>query len=230
MRQNSQQFWAQAWARHFDSYVRNWGRQAYYLRFILAPHERRLLELGAGSFRDTVRLNQWGYDCLGTDFSEEAVALARHRFSEYAHCIQAMDATKLNVDDQSVDVSFHNGFFVLFDEDAMIGRILSEQVRVTRRRVVCTVHNALNRRQVERFCELKRTDRLYDVRFFAPDEIRALLAPYCRRVELYPFGNRILDRSIKYASRVAPLRWMYRRLARRDIRDADRIMAVGYLN
>ncbi|MEX0642670.1 MAG: class I SAM-dependent methyltransferase [Pirellulales bacterium] len=230
MPQNSQQFWAQTWSRHFDDYARNWGRQAYYLRFILHPDERQLLELGAGSFRDTVRLNQWGYDCLGTDFSDEAVARARRRYSDYAHCIHAMDATRLDVGDHSVDLSFHNGFFVLFDDDALIGRILAEQARVSRRRIVCTVHNALNRQQVERFRQLKQTDNLYDVRFFEPDEIRALLAPYCRHVKLFPFGHRLLDRSIRYLNRIAPLDWMYQRIRARDIEQAERIMAVGYLN
>jgi hypothetical protein len=92
------------------------------------------------------------------------------------------------------------------------------------------VHNALDRKQVDLFRELRKSDSLYDIRFFEPDEIRRVMERHCARVELYPFGNRLLDRSIKYLNRVAPLKQMYRRLSTRDIRESERIMAVGYLN
>jgi hypothetical protein len=227
MLKNSEQFWARAWSRHFDSYTQHHGRQASYLRFILRPHERQLLEIGAGSFRDTVQLNEWGYDCIGSDFSSEAVEWARQRYPEHADKIEWMDATALPLPDGAVDVSFHNGFFVLFDDNETIETLIREQVRVTRSRIICTVHNALDSRQVERFRKLRETDDLYDIRFFNPDEIRGLLEPFCRDVVLMPFGNRLLDRLIQYSPSTRPLKPIYRGLCGKNVAQAQRIMAVG---
>jgi ubiquinone/menaquinone biosynthesis C-methylase UbiE len=225
---DTKEFWQSAWQRHHRSYLRTIGFQAYYLSFILKPNERKLLELGAGSFRDTARLNEWGYDCTGTDFSEESVQLAQQTFPHWASKIQVQDASNLQFPDGAFDVTFHNGFWVLFQEDAFLDQLLKEQVRVSRSRVVCTVHNALNQRQRAVFAEKAREDELYDIRFFEPDEMRRLLQPHCREVRIYPYSVLHFNRLMKLIKHRALLKVVYlatHRLWR--IQHWERLMVVG---
>lgn len=225
---NTKEFWQSAWQRHHRAYLRTVGFQAYYLSFILKPHERRLLELGAGSFRDTARLNEWGYDCTGTDFSEESVQLAQQAFPRWASKIQMQDAAHLSFENQAFDVTFHNGFWVLFQEDEFLDQLLKEQVRVSKSRVVCTVHNALNQRQRVVFAEKAREDPLYDIRFFEPDEMRQLLQPHCREVRIYPYSVLHFNRLMKLIKQRALLKVVYlttHRLWR--IQNWERLMVVG---
>lgn len=226
---NTKDFWTSAWSRHYDTYYSAVPRQAYYLDFVLDGADRRLLEIGAGSFRDSVRLNEWGYDCTGTDFSDEAATRAKAGYPQFAEKLHAMDASALEFEDNAFDVSFHNGFFVLFEDDAVIQSFLQEQLRVTKRKVICTVHNALNTQRVEKFRELSESDSLYDIRFFTPDEIKAVLEPHCTKVELFPFGVRTMDRLIRRVPWKSPLKYIYKGLPKSDFSDCERVMAVGHL-
>jgi len=225
---NTKEFWQSAWRRHHQAYLRSLGFQAYYLSFILKPNERKLLELGAGSFRDTARLNEWGYDCFGTDFSEESVLLARQTFPRWANRIEVQDAAHLPYPDDNFDLTFHNGFWVLFREDEFLDTLLKEQVRVSRSRVVCTVHNALNTRQRTVFAEKARSDSLYDIRFFEPDEMERLLKPYCRNVRVYPYSVLHFNRLMKLIKQRALLKVVYLSTYRLwRIQNWERLMVVG---
>jgi hypothetical protein len=226
---NTQHFWTNAWSRHYENYAGTVSRQAYYLDFILRPADRTLLEIGAGSFRDTVQLNEWGYTCTGTDFSTEAVQLAKEKYSAWADQIHAMDASALDFPDKSFDVSFHNGFFVLFADNEVIDGFVREQVRVTKKRVICTVHNALNARLAQTFSHKSNSDSLYDIRFFRPDELHEILQPHCKKVEVLPFGQRTMDRCIRHLGWRGPLKHAYRATCRFGFRQAERLMAIGDL-
>lgn len=226
----SAHWWSQAWHTYQGKYVRSPAFQAYYLYFALPRGAKRLLELGAGSFKCTAQLCRWGYDCLGSDFAEDAVALAKQTYPEYAGRFSVMDATHLPLDDHSVDVCFHSGLFACFDEDDLIQRVLSEQVRVSRLAIICIVHNARNEQMVQLFRQRASQDPLYDIRFFEPEEMVALMQPFCRTVRLYPYGTLMCNRLIKYWRERHSLR-LYYHLARRlwRLEQVERLMMVGFL-
>lgn len=223
-------WWSAAWRKHHDRYVSHPSYQSYYLSFILPRGTKYLLELGAGSFRDTATLNKWRYVCIGSDFSPEAVVLAQHTYPEWAHRFLVANATALPFAPKSFDVSFHSGLFACFDDDITILRILQEQVRVSRRAIVCSVHNALNTTLQEEFHRRSLSDPLYKIRFFLPQEITQLMASVGVRVSLYPFGSLWCNRLIKYTRSRTLTRWYYRLTYQRwRWEQCERIMAVGWL-
>jgi ubiquinone/menaquinone biosynthesis C-methylase UbiE len=228
---NTQEFWQETWHKHYKSYARTIGLQAYHLSFILQPQDHYLLEIGAGSFRDTALLNQWGYNCLGCDFSHEAVRLAQDNFPQFAEKLLVQDAAHLQFADKSFDVSFHSGFFGYFDDKALLNQLVPEQVRVTRNRIVCTVHNKLNTALHTDFTDKAREDRLFDIRFFEPQEVVDLLQPYCTRVEVFPYGNGHFNRLIKLLHNRVLLKELYKRSCRFwALHRCERLMVVGHLD
>ena len=131
--------WDRKWTGIFDHYQRDL-RHAHYMRALLERGERTMLELAAGSFRDMAALRRMGLDCSGMDFSEESVARARVRFPGYAEHIHQMSAFDMSFEDDSFDVTYHNGFWVLFKDEESAR--LHGTARITRSRMVATVPNA----------------------------------------------------------------------------------------
>lgn len=179
--------WDKKWADIFDHYQQDL-RHAYYIHAVLESHEREILELGAGSFRDMAELRRRGLDCSGMDFSPESVKLAKHQFPEFSNQIHQMSAFEMRFSDNAFDVSYHNGLWVLFD-DAQIRALACEQARVTRFRMIATVHNAHNKQFVDYFERLKQSDPLYDIRFFEMEEISELMRTVCRDIRIVPAGK-----------------------------------------
>ncbi len=94
--------------------------------------------------------------------------------------------------DHSVDLSFSNGFWVLFNDDARILDLAREQARVTRRWMVVLVHNGLNSRLRTKFANSAKTDDLYNIRFFSPDEVERIVRASgiaFRSISLEKFGG-----------------------------------------
>ncbi len=179
--------WDRKWIDIFSRYQGDL-RHAHYVRAFLRPHERRILEIAAGSFRDMAALCRMGRDCSGMDFSAESVSRARETFPEFAQRIFQMSAFAMTFEDRSFDVSYHNGFWILF-EDEQILKLSAEQARVTRSRMIATVHNAHNRQFVEYFESKKQDDPLYDIRFFSLDEIATLMEQVCTDIRVVPVGK-----------------------------------------
>lgn len=179
--------WDRKWADIFDHY-QNDLRHAYYIHALLEDHDCHVLEIGAGSFRDMAELRRRGIDCEGMDFSPESVERARRQFPDMANAIHHMSAFDMPFPDKAFDVTYHNGVWVLFS-DAQIKELSAEQARVTRHRMIATVHNAHNRQFVEYFECKKAEDSLYDIRFFEMDEIAELMRESCRQVTIMPVGK-----------------------------------------
>ena len=179
--------WDSKWTSIFDQYQRDL-RHAYYIRSLLKKDEHKVLELGAGSFRDMAALRRMHIDCYGMDFSAESAARAKQAFPEHANRIKQMSAFEMSYPDKFFDVSYHNGFWVLFSDD-QIDELAREQARVTRKRMMATVHNGHNRQFVEYFDRMKHTDPLYDIRFFQADELAALMGKVCDEVVVIPVGK-----------------------------------------
>lgn len=184
---SSSEGWDKKWADIFDHY-QNDLRHAYYIHALLEDDERHVLEIGAGSFRDMAELRRRGIDCEGMDFSPESVERARRQFPDMANAIHRMSAFDMPFRDKAFDVTYHNGVWVLFS-DEQIKELSAEQARITRNRMIATVHNAHNKKFVEYFERKKAEDSLYDIRFFEIEEIAELMRESCHQVMIVPVGK-----------------------------------------
>jgi len=180
-------YWDSEWIKIFDHY-QNDPRFAHYLYAVLEDNERRVLELGAGSFRDMEKLNKWGLECYGVDFSDKSIEEAQKRFPEYNERIIQSNAFKLPFSDKYFDVSYHNGFWSCFSDNDIV-LLASEQARVTKKRMIVAVHNAHNPAFVEYFNKLKVDNPLYSARFFSLSEVTFLMDACCYDIEIIPVGK-----------------------------------------
>lgn len=183
-------FWEEAWVRHIESYLAAPPRAGYWLHACFPLARWSLLEIAGGSCRDSRYLAELGIDATGSDFDPRTLDYLRRRFPNGRLKLAREDATALSLPDRAVDLSMHNGFWVLFGDDARIVALLREQARVTRRVLVALVHNADNRRVVAAFRRKSAGDPLYDIRFFHRGELTPLvraagLAPRALRVEKF---------------------------------------------
>lgn len=188
----AQTFWQEAWVRHIERYLATPARTGFWLASRFSLGNWRVLEIAGGSCRDARYLAEQGVDAIGSDFDAKTLAYLAHRFPGSRLHLQREDAAALTLGDKSVDLSMHNGFLVLFDDDAKVAALLREQARVTRRVLVAIVHNADNRRLKAIFARKAQTDPVYDIRFFHRAELPALvtaagLKP--RAVTLEKFGG-----------------------------------------
>jgi hypothetical protein len=179
--------WDAKWVGIFNHYQRDL-RHAHYIRAMLEPGEESLLEIAAGSFRDMAALRRMGINCSGMDFSGESVARAKSAFPPYADYIHRMSAFEISFADDSFDVTYHNGFWIYFN-DQNIKTLAQEQARITKKHMIATVHNIHNQRFVDYFDKMKQSDPLYDIRFFAVDEISSLMREVCNDVRVIPVGK-----------------------------------------
>jgi len=180
--------WDQKWETIFDHYQQDL-RHAYYIRAILNANEKKIIELAAGSFRDTGFLNSTGIDCYGTDFSSKAVELAKKQFPQIGFKFSEQNAFNFSFGSKEFDLSFSNGFWILFPDNSDILKLMQEQARITKYRIVSTVHNAHNKSFVEYFDKLKEGDPLYKIRFFEIDEMTELMKSVAKNVKIIPVGK-----------------------------------------
>lgn len=212
-------FWQDAWVRHIESYLAAPPRAGLWLAARFSMDGWRALEIAGGSCRDSRYLAKIGIDAVGSDFDSRTIDYLNRRYPNSALKLRREDAAALSFQDAAFDLTVHNGFWVLFNEDARIIALLREQARVTRRVLVALVHNAENKRLVSVFSRKAKTDPLYDIRFFRKEELRSLvqragLSPASIRLE--KFGGPV-DRGLllpgvagRIASRMVPLlyRWL----------------------
>ena len=223
-------FWDLTWPKYFEKYKKAFPRQAYYVYFVTGKPTGGVLEIGAGSFRDIACLNRWGIKGIGVDFSFQAVKLARKVFPLCGGKFLVSDGFNLCFKDKSFEVSYHNGLFVCFEDDSKIRELLNEQIRVTKRIIICTVHNKVNKKLTWEFKRRANKERLYAIRFFEASELLALMRPFFKRVKVYPFGFSPFDRFLRM-SRIPLLARIIYLLTYKfwPLSRCERIMVVGYL-
>lgn len=187
-------FWEEAWIRHIEQYLQTSPRTGLWLKSRFPVMGWRVLEIAGGSCRDSRYLAEQGVDAIGSDFDQRTLDYLNQRFPESPLKLAREDASALSFPDKNLDLSIHNGFWVLFSDDAKIAALLREQARVTRHVLVALVHNAENPRIVSAFAHKAKIDPLYDIRFFHRAEIPALVkaaALGSHRVRLEKFGGPI---------------------------------------
>jgi hypothetical protein len=225
----TQSDWDQKWVQHFDHY-QNDLRHAYYIDAVRRKKEQHLLEIAAGSFRDMAKLSGRGISCDGVDYSGESVARAKKRYPDLSQNIFQMDAKKMSFGDKEYDLTYHNGFWGLFSDDE-ICELAGEQARITKYRMIATVHNAHNTSFREYFNEMSKKDPLYQIRFFPVDEIRELMLTVCSSVTIVPVGKgkkKHEDLLIRYGFGHPLILKTYFDLSRNRLLDhSERLMCIG---
>jgi hypothetical protein len=179
--------WNDKWDNLFLKYQEDL-RHAYYLNALLDT-DYSILEIAAGSFRDMAFLNKLGFDCYGCDFSEHSVQMAKNFFPDFSQKIFYADAKNLNKFNKSYDVTYHNGFWVLFDNNDYILQLYKVQKEITKKLLIFTVHNGHNKVFKNYFNDKMKIDNLYAIRFFEIDEIFKILNLNISEVSIYPVGK-----------------------------------------
>lgn len=179
--------WDEKWNTIFDHYQLD-TRHAEYINALIEENENHILEIGAGSFRDMARLNKLDVDCHGVDFSIDSVNLAKKLFPKIEDKIHCMDAFNLQFKEEEFDLTYHNGFWVLFSDEQIL-KLANEQAKITKRRLIATVHNAHNINFFNYFEKMKAIDPLYNIRFFMVDEIVELMKKISNKIKVIPVGK-----------------------------------------
>lgn len=225
--------WDQKWKDIFYHYQQDL-RHAYYINAVLESADRKVLEIGAGSFRDMALLNKLEVDCWGTDYSGTSVGLAKAHFSHLRSKIFQSDAFDMfEVADNEFDVSFHNGLWVLFNDDTDVLKLAKEQARISRNKIIATVHNGHNKKFVKYFHKLSQNDPLYKIRFYTMDEIQSLMLSVCSRVKIVPVGkgkkhfeDDMINRAI--VGRLELSRY-FEDVGLKCLENSERLLCIGYM-
>ena len=200
--------WPSLWRRHLDQYLAKPPRTGFWIDAWFGSRADSFLELGCGSGRDSLYLAQRGHRVVGTDMDAETLSELNRRFEGQGASFRPADATNLDFDKNSFDVVFHNGLWVLFEDDDLIVQMMQEQARVAAKYAVILVHNADNQGLVDQFRRRAKDDQLYDIRFFNQDELRAIVkqAGFSdAQIKMLKFGGRMdLLYKAKRVKRVLP--------------------------
>ena len=167
---HDENYWAKAWVRHIENYSSAPPRCGYWLaaRF---PSDLSILEIAGGSCHDSRYLATTGRSAIGSDFDQKTLEYLANRYPNSPLKMQREDAFSLSFADKSIDLSFSNGFWVLFSDNEKIQQLIHEQARITRKYLIALVHNVENPRLIKLFKQKSKTDSLYNIRFFQRNEV-----------------------------------------------------------
>ncbi len=172
MLDNTTKFWEESWIQHIDGYLNATPRAGIFIENYFKNSVHSVLEIAGGSCRDSRYLANSGFSATGSDFDEKTLKyLQEEKFPNDTLYYSKEDAFDLTFKDNCFDLVFHNGFFIYFDDNSSLNKMLKEQERVSKRYIVIFVHNIENHNLVKNFKEKSKEDDLYKIRFFDKDEI-----------------------------------------------------------
>ncbi len=132
-RSSEKKHWEEFWSSSpgLDDVYANDGRVVAYLCERLDVRGLRVLEVGAGTGRDSVALAARGAEVWTLDYSEESLRIMREAAAAQGHDIRIVsgDALALPFRDASFDVVFHQGLLEHFRDPLAL---LRENARVLR--------------------------------------------------------------------------------------------------
>ncbi|HQU32325.1 MAG: class I SAM-dependent methyltransferase [Planctomycetia bacterium] len=211
-------FWTDSWKSHLENYLSAPPRAGIFINTFLGTHFNSVLEIAAGSSRDSRYLSRCGFDATASDFCENTIGYLKNvRFPNDILKYSVEDARRLSFADNSFDLTFHNGFLICFKENETIFETLKEQERISKKYILFFVHNSSNKKLTKKFLTLSKKDKLYDVRFFSIDEVRTIVIDSginIRSLTIKKFGG-ICD--ILYADKIKIFNNPFRRLSPRFV-------------
>jgi len=175
--------WNRLARRYLGSFLELCPRYGHQVERILEEWKTgpaQVLEVAAFSGKDSRYLASQFPDSrfYTADLSHEAVARARQANVSAGlsnlHAVRA-DAFRLPFADRSFDISFSADFYVYFG-DGDIRRLLAEQKRVTKGRVVVFVHHRYNAYRLVFWCRAwaKGQSPWYNIRAFTLKDMRGI--------------------------------------------------------
>jgi len=166
--------WSKSWQHHLEEYLARPARTGIFV-YRYCSDISTALEIACGSSRDSIYLAHKGIKSTASDYNAELIAMLRERFTYDNLSYIETNAFNLPFEDNTFDVTFHNGFFIYFSSDDDICLLLREQYRVSKKYILFFVHNKLNDSLVRRFKKLALNDPIYDARFFTPSEVEDIV-------------------------------------------------------
>ena len=151
------EYWSSAWVRHIEAYLAAAPRCGIWLNYYFPDKPLSFLECAGGSCRDSRYLFEIRRQSMGSDFDEKTLEYVKMKFTGSKFPLRKEDAFSLTFNDNEIDVVFHNGFWICFDDDIKINRLLIEQARVSKKYAVGLVHNIYNQKLVTRFNEDRKS-------------------------------------------------------------------------
>ncbi len=171
MLDNTKKFWEESWIQHIDGYLNAVPRAGIFIAYYF-KNANNVLEIAGGSCRDSRYLVNNGFSATGSDFDEKTLKyLQEERFPNDRLNYSQEDAFGLTFKENEFDLVFHNGFFILFDENSSLDKMLKEQERVSNQYIVIFIHNIENKKLIKTFEVKSKEDNLYKIRFFDKNEI-----------------------------------------------------------
>ena len=128
MKTSEKKHWDDFWAAssELDDVYGTDDRIVEHLREHIELPGRLVLEVGAGTGRDTDKLAGLGAVAIALDYSEESLALITRSLHQPVHIVCG-DAFRLPFPDETFDVVFHQGLLEHFKNP---GEMLDEHIRV----------------------------------------------------------------------------------------------------
>lgn len=198
--------WSNSWKKHLEGYLKGRPRTGIFTR-AYAKGIRSSLELGCGSGRDSIYLAQNGIDAVATDYEPSVIGRLQEQLKDYPVKFRVADAFNLPFNDNSFDLVFHNGLFVLFDDDRDIINMLREQQRVSKKYIVVLVHNKNNGQLVAKFNAMAPSDPVYNIRFFTKDDLVRMIQSSqlnVRNIRYLKFGGKADALNHRWFKKVIP--------------------------
>ena len=186
-------FWEAAWKKHLDIYLSSPPRCGYWIASKF-PDCKTVLEIAGGSCRDSRYLATKGFSSLGTDFDEKTIKYLLSKPQPKNFQLKVEDGFNISFGDSSFDTTFSNGFWVCFNDNSKLEKLLLEQFRITKKYLVCLVHNAANNSLKNEFANKAEEDSLYNIRFFSKRELLDIVYNSkinYKSIKIYKFGGPI---------------------------------------
>lgn len=191
MLDNTKSFWANTWSDHLQSYNKKPPRTGRFIENYFKKNVDSILELACGSGRDARFLTRSYSRVIMSDFDKLSIHQNVQKYPEMITNPIVCDAFNLPFMTNSVDLVYHNGFFILFAENEAIFKLIREEMRISKKFVFILVHNKEHIYYPFLYHLLKKSNPLYDFRFFSKNEIYSIVRKAVKgdSIKMVKFGS-----------------------------------------
>jgi SAM-dependent methyltransferase len=183
--------WKEKWRGLLNRYLGGTPRLGIFIHKYINNIDK-CLEVACGSSNDSIYLARKGFAVTASDFEDNVIKTLQQKIKVDNLVYIIADAFNLPFFENSYDLVFHNGFFVLFQDNLNICKLLLEQERISKKYIIVVTHNKENTIYFNRFKELAKSESLYDIRFFTPAELKNIIKKSgikYKSIKLLKFGG-----------------------------------------
>lgn len=183
--------WKEKWRGLLNRYLSGKPRLGIFIHNYIKNIDK-CIEVACGSSNDSIYLASKGLDVTASDFEDNVIKILQQKIKVDNLVYIIADAFNLPFFENSYDLVFHNGFFVLFQDNLDICKLLLEQERISKKYILLVTHNKVNSGYLSKFKQLAQNDSLYDIRFFSKAELKNIIKKSgikYKSVKLLKFGG-----------------------------------------